>query len=86
MFGYGYYNSSQRPQETPANTTQNVAKENTQVATAAQKQKEETTIDSTKIFAAHAVERDSIIGKEPQCVTLKNKNITVSINRVGGMI
>lgn len=86
MFGYGYYNSSQRPQETPANTTQNVAKENTQAATAAQKQKEETNIDSTKIFAAHAVERDSIIGKEPQCVTLKNKNITVSINRVGGMI
>lgn len=86
MFGYGYYNSSQRPQETLANTAQSVAKENTQTATAAQKQKEETTIDSTKIFAAHAVERDSIIGKEPQCVTLKNKNITVSINRVGGMI
>lgn len=86
MFGYGYYNSSQRPQETLANTTQSVAKENTQTATAAQKQKEEPTIDSTKIFAAHAVERDSIIGKEPQYVTLKNKNITVSINRVGGMI
>ena len=86
MFGYGYYNSSQRPQENLANTTQSVAKENTQTATAAQKQKEETTIDSTKIFAAHAVERDSIIGKEPQYVTLKNKNITVSINRVGGMI
>ena len=86
MFGYGYYNSSQRPQETLANTTQSVAKENTQTATAAQKQMEEPTIDSTKIFAAHAVERDSIIGKEPQYVTLKNKNITVSINRVGGMI
>ena len=86
MFGYGYYNSSQRPQETLVNTTQSVAKENTQTATAAQKQKEEPTIDSTKIFAAHAVERDSIIGKEPQYVTLKNKNITVSINRVGGMI
>lgn len=86
MFGYGYYNSSQRPQETLVNTTQSVAKENTQTATAAQKQKEEPTIDSTKFFAAHAVERDSIIGKEPQYVTLKNKNITVSINRVGGMI
>lgn len=50
MFGYGYYNSSQRPQETLVNKTQSVAKENTQTATAAQKQKEEPTIDSTKIL------------------------------------
>ena len=64
MFGYGYYNSSQRPQETLVNTTQSVAKENTQTATAAQKQKEEPTIDriSAIIYVARDSQKGIIIG------------------------
>ena len=84
MFGYGYYNSSQRPQETQADTTQNIAKESKKDTTASEMQV--TSVDSTKVFAAYAVKRDSINANKPQCVTLKNQNITVNIDRVGGMI